>query len=342
MGKEAVRVATGYFGPAPSAPVTPAGASVPAALLSTDLRRALKAVPRSAAEIVGQVLLVALRRRYVGASAESRVDSVSGALAGLGEPKVRSGILLVGSVLSGGPLDMDGTRRTRGTVALALLEMLRTSGHIASSDSDLLVATAEARAVRVWRRRLSAGRRLSVWPGSYEWAAASLLKQYASVAWPVDAEPVPASRIGQQVRALGRHDFEQLALIPEPEQDDDVGTLAVADTVLEAIIKRRFSAQVDEVAAADLVHRALRNAPEPADAAHAGIRVAMEGSLAQDPTASALRARLRVFAQLVDDLGLYDTELDELIVMAENAAKAQGIQPTPMPRQAPAGRDHRN
>jgi hypothetical protein len=145
----------------------------------------------------------------------------------------------------------------------------------------------------------------------------------------------PWSVPGQYIKATIRKDLVARGRLPEDPAGAAAGGLI--DAAFELAVRRRFVPDCPVRDIALLVAGARRRHPDvtvPVLAAEALIRerlgeAAPTGDIDSD---TATLAKVLVLATIVDELALYENELDELLAEAERLAEQRGHRLTAMPQ----------
>lgn len=138
----------------------------------------------------------------------------------------------------------------------------------------------------------------------------------------------PRSVVGRSLSAIGRYDFDELAQLPEDPSDRcvrEVCRLAFSYAVYD-----RFGGSPDSFQIGQLARNVAKLARKPAitaELAEEVIRAELKDSATRSDVDDDVRleATILVFARIVEDLGMYESELNALIRKAERAAEEQGI-----------------
>jgi hypothetical protein len=303
------------------------------AMTSMPWQRALRVLPEPASEIVDQLFVIAIRRRF-GREPPSipLEDFASRAL----EPDaIDDGETLLRYVLGWQGANGNSDKRYLANLIVALLSQLRTDGAIPDSEMDRLVVTAEARAVRMLRHKAASAGRASKWFSPSLIAGVRLIREYRSSVGLEVTDPVPSSIVGQKLKAIARFDFETRDRMPP---DGNVaGVVEVVNAAFSRIVRHRFNslARPQEVArVATRVGETAKGKLDPASIVNCISQEWADVQGSREATYDSLYIKMMTVAQIVEDLGIYDTELDSLLLDAEQLAVSRGYPPTPMPRRS--------
>ncbi|MBX7268282.1 hypothetical protein KIF24_21155 [Micromonospora sp. Llam7] len=300
------------------APVTGAGRRVWQYLIDQDLGRTLRLMvhPASASELIYQAWIVAMRRMFAqDTGAEAARSYVSAVLMRQGTSPVAPHVVaaLVDLALGAAhPLDL---RRRERLLVLPILDDLVRTACLSEWDTAELVRAAEKRLDR-WRRKIGRSRRAT--------------REGAATKGGGDAAgSQPRSVIGQTLEAMAGYDHEWVATSPREQSNDAIA--AVVDAAFEIAVRQRFHRGRTVEMVAGFVGRVVAASQDPLLDRSTATSI-IEGVLGEDAAAYgevdlelAIQVKVLGFVQAVEDLGLYEREIDEIIRRAEQVAEAQGI-----------------
>lgn len=321
-----------YYGPAPQAPVTRAGSSVRQALEEADWAQAFRRLTTAALDIVDQILAIGFRRRLVlepDTAIERYVAAGSGAKT---TDDIADAAAIVRIALGRRKQDVSIDPKRRGQIILLLLRRLREDGCLKGSELLPLLVTAECRTARRFKQLITQQSKFVLVTNPGWRSRVAFLKEYQAHFQRMGGEAMPSSVIGQMLRAIARFDFEKRDRLPDA--GDDRGFVAVVNGAFAAVLPKRFSHEPDDAAIASFVQMVSANAVRPLtpDAVEEVVRDGLQSTLNIDdvPTEEVAKIRILTFAHAVDDVGMYDYELDELLQQAEQAAESIGQRPVSM------------
>ncbi len=299
-------------------PATGAGKRVWQYLIYQSMQHTLLLMvhPVSAPELIYQAWIVAMRRMFAqDVDAEAAQTFVSVILTRQRRTPVAPDVVKALVDLAMGeahPLDL--RRRDRLLVLPILEESVRTA-RLSERDVAELVRAAEKRLDR-WRRkagRSRCGTRVSA----------------ATKGGGNDAGIQPRSVIGQTLRAMAGYDRERVAALPREQSNDAIA--AVVNAAFEIAVKKRFDRGRTIEMVAGFAERVVTASQDPLLGRLTAISIT-EGALEEDRAVCkeadlelAIQVKVLGFVQAVEDLGLYEREIDEIIHRAEQMADGQGI-----------------
>jgi hypothetical protein len=191
---------------------------------------------------------------------------------------------------------------------LPILTDLVASRGLTANDVHRLVSTAT---LRIHRGLRQAGLRATTHPGGKPRASGT------------DEPRGPSSVAGQRLVAIATHNPGLLAGLPRcPDQD----ILLMLDLAFFQLVKRRFATDRDGIA---ILASSEDLAPAGYDFAASDVASVVGAELDGTPDAAIpglTRDAIKffVFAKLVDDVGMYDAELDQMLVGLESVAANSG------------------
>lgn len=248
---------------------------------------------RPAKELLFQVFVVAMRRFLAREpDPDAAANHVMGAFVRLGiepdERTVQKGIGLVAAALG----STEVKDRDAYLVGTLLIDLVRTQG-MPEPAIAMLVAAGERRFKRWWRK-----------PPSVP---------------PSTGVKTPRTIAGHRLKALALQDMRAARAFTEDPSPDCAQ--AVIDNAFFIAVRERFGEKPEpehitllaqSIAAADVKSLVLAEYDD--------------SDLTETETTAATEVKAAVFARIVDDLGLYDHEIDDLIVMAESIAAEDGCE----------------
>ncbi|MCZ7420145.1 hypothetical protein O7605_11535 [Verrucosispora sp. WMMA2121] len=298
-------------------PATGAGKRVWQYLIYQNMQHTLLLMvhPVLAPELIYQAWIVAMRRMFAqDANAEAARTFVSAILTRQRHSPVAPDVVKALVDLAMGeahPLDL--RRRDRLLVLPILEESVRTA-RLSEREVAELVRAAEKRLDR-WRRKAGRSRRG--------------MRVSATTGGGNDAGIQPKSVIGQTLRAMAGYDRERVAALPREQSNEAI--VAVVNAAFGMAVKKRFNRDQTGEIVAGFAERVVTASQDPLLDRLAVISIT-EGVLGEDRavyTESDLELAIQVkvlgFVQAVEELGLYEREIDEIIHSAEQMADAQGI-----------------
>jgi len=271
-----------------------------------------------AKELLFQVFVVAVRRdlaREPGTQAVA--NHVTEAFARLGiepdERTVQKGLHLVGAALGRVDWKERGSTRDARLVGSLLTDLVHTRG-LDEAEIAALVAAGERRLERL--RRTRHGRRMWWWDRLLDSAA------------PVTALPRaggqgPRTIAGHGLKALARYDTRAARALPDDPSPECA--LAVVDNAFSIAVRERFGDRPDPDQIVLLAESLSRLSPKFAASDVESLVLAEFAESAASPEA-ATEIKVAAFVKIGDDLGLYDHEIDDLIIMAEGIAEEDGCE----------------
>ena len=277
--------------------------------------------PFTAPELLFQAWIVAMRRKFAqDVDPQLARNYVHAALRRRGAADVNPDtvVALVDLVLTA-KSHVSLSRLQRSLFLPILQEIVDESS--SKWDPAELVRAAEGRLVR---RQRKAKRRL--------WLRGP--SRTVRVAAP-DMDSQPASIIGQVLRAQANYDRARVRALPRERSEE--AAFAVVDAAFDIVVKERFS----RGRSADMIDRFAQSVSASSndpllDAAT--VRSLVEGVFDQAVTVQEsaappleLHGKILSFVRAVEDLGLYEREIDQMLRRAEQVSESRGVTLTPMP-----------
>lgn len=280
--------------------------------------------PAVALELQFQVFAVAARRvlaRNPGPQAVAGYVEAAYARLRIGRhPRsIQKGVRLVNAAL--GRIDWkDGAfARDMDLVACLLSDLLRVH-RTSPAEVGMLIAAGEQRVQRL--RRARQARRQSLWnrlrTDRLQLAPASVLGG--------ELGAVPRTIVGRGLKALARFDIEAARALPDDPSPDSVR--AVTDLAFSIAVHERFGERPDPehiALLAEGVSKHSRTPPIEVSDVESMVLAEFVRVTGDEPD-NAIEIKVAAFVRIVDDLGLYSHEIDELIETAEQIAEEDGCQ----------------
>jgi hypothetical protein len=309
-------------------PRSRAGSALLAFLLDDSTRTGLKLVryPKSSPALLYQAFVLMARRRFNGTSGLDPLKLVQDALVANGsasEERIRWADDVLKSALLVRPAKVVAIpRKHQDVVITILLQLVRESG-MAADLVAALVRAAESRLVRL--RRLDKARNMQGFMGS-------ILRRPDTVAEKSQVYErgavgrVPNSVVGSKLRALADFDINLADSYPE---EPDEAAAAMIDAVFRRVLMTRFTTPLasDEIARfASTMASSIPDLPVSAVELTALVTKALGSG---DRSAAVqgedrLRAKVVIFMDTVEEMGLFGEEIDDLIGRAEESVRSDG------------------
>ncbi|MGC5050854.1 hypothetical protein ACLQ2S_05295 [Micromonospora sp. DT48] len=272
--------------------------------------------PMSAPELIYQAWIVVMRRMFAqDLDAEAAQTFVTTTLARQRHSPVAPDVAKALVDLAMGKAHPRDLRRRDRLLVLPVLEESVRMARLSERDVAELVRAAEKRLDR-WRRKTGRSRR-----------AAGV--SAATKGGRNDAGIQPRSVIGQTLRAMAVYDRERVAALPREQSNEAIA--AVVSAAFEIAVKKRFNRGRTIEIVAGFAERVVTASQDPLLDRLTAISIT-EGVLDQGRAVCeeadlelAIQVKVLGFVQAVEDLGLYEREIDEIIHRAEQMTDAQGI-----------------
>lgn len=302
--------------------VTSIGRRVYAFLVSRHIPGALAMLrsPGTAAEILSQALVIALRRRFVLDRQFDPDAYIRDALRGDEAPsaeRVRVGMKLIQHALAE-PTDAD-LLRTKSDVAILLLLHVIKDLAMSSQDITRLVAASEQRVARLLNK---AEFQQGFWNG-LKWRRFKREIAERAMRQPGSTGPVPQTHMGRILEALAAYDYASARSVPDSDHGG-VGSAVVHAAFLLAVRQRFPAGQLQEEivrVGTDISGRAKSFSAAPEEIG-ALILSALDSTTPEPDLGyeALLQAKTATFMSIVDSLGLFKVEIAAMLVRAEQAA----------------------
>lgn len=265
--------------------------------------------PKLANELLVQALVVECRRRFVLAAEPDAIglyiDGFSARTRRLADDDLNQVRQIIRWSMGGIRWGDRWVRPPNLGLAQVLLIDLVGLGHPGQDFVDDLLATAWGRVARLSRLARQPSRQQSS-------------RNHAG-------ERGPASLVGARLRAFARYDYDLLKNLRDSSDADSNLMLTLA---FSSVVRRRFASRLNDEEV-DLLATSVSSLVRRQHIAAADIRNVVMGELSGDgnpKTEAGVEASIKLwtYSKIVDDLGMYDAELDALLVELEETLERSG------------------